>query len=206
MKRLLAALVAVSALLAGAVVSTAPASAYIDDPMINGKKFATTAVCVAAPGTNGAYYRVAYEAQSWNNVVGTDVLGLTYKDDCAGTGYGPSKRMVVGTYNNPTTGCLYFTNQQTAMYNGYNRWTNGPGVYVNTAGTCANTQAKRDHWVGEGIGYLLGLINFGSAGWNSHIMNETDYSISNITQPSASEGQKVREIYLGVFCDSGTVC
>lgn len=184
-------------------LSSAPANAYIDDPMINGKKFATTAICVGST-LNQTTYPVGAAAQQYNLKIGTDVIGLTYKTDCAAAGYTPSKRMVVGTFSNANEGCLYFTNQQTAVYNGYFRWTNGPGVYLNTA--IPSCVTYRVHWISEGIGYLLGLINFNSSGWNSHVMNETLYSQQNVPYVTASEGQKLREVYLGVFCDSGTVC
>lgn len=215
MKRLFALLVAVAALLTGALVSTAPASAYIYDPAISGWKFwsaspslSPSGICVDGSAINGPYYQVAYKAQQWNVVIGNDVVALNYRTDCVAAGYPPSRRMVIGTYSNSTDGlCRLVTNTAAAEYNGFNRWTAGPGSYINTANAnCIGTQARRDHQVAAAIGELLGLSVHNSSGWNSRVMNETTYSRENITSPTVVEGQKLREVYLGVFCDSGTNC
>lgn len=207
MKRFLAALVAVAALLTGALVSTAPASAYIADPMINGYKFASTNICVGS-ALNQTTYPVGAMAQQWNLKTGTDVLHLDFSTNCALDGYSPSKRMVVGTYSGGVgADCVALTNQYHDSYNGFWRWTQGPGAYLNTSDPiCVGSQARRNHWISLAIGWHLGLVNFDSAGWNSHVMNMTDWSVDNVPSATAGEGQKVREIYLGVFCDSGTVC
>jgi len=189
--------------------SAAPANAYIYDVMLNGKKFWTGKVCVGST-LNQTTYPTGAMAQGWNNVIGTDVVALDASTNCDADGYTPSTQMVIGTFSNPNIGCLYFTNQQyNIFYNGFYRWTNKPGIYLNTGssrGNCTDTLAHRKHWISEGIGYVLGLDNFGSAGWNSHVMNETIFSVDNVPMATAGEGQKVREIYLGVFCDQGTVC
>lgn len=212
MKRLLAMLVAVAAMLA---IGVAPASAYIYDPAISGWKFwsaspslSPSGVCVDGSAINGPYYQVAVKAQQWNVVIGNDVVALNYRTDCVAAGYPPSRRMVVGTYNNPAdNACRLAINTAAAEYNGFNRWTAGPGIYINTAWpTCISTQERRDHQVAAGIGELLGLSTHNSSGWNSRVMNETTYSRENITSPTVVEGQKLREVYLGVFCDSGTNC
>jgi hypothetical protein len=205
MKRLLAALVAVTALLAGALVSTAPASAYINDPYINGHKFATTHVCV---GTTllASYYRVGYVAQSINN--GTSTLSLDVSSNCAGDGYGPSARMVVGTFQNADYPyCTLFTNQQTAVYNGFERWTNGPGLYLNTAFTaCVGSQVRRDHWISQMIAWHLGLTTLDNTNETWRVMNISDSSASTVPLPVQQEMIKLDQIYMGNFCDSGNVC
>lgn len=203
--RILAALVAVAALLTGLVVSTAPASAYIDDPMINGRKFASTILCVGSTLLQSTY-RVGYVAQTVNNA--TEELALTYSTDCAAAGYPASRRMVVGTFQNVDYPyCTLFTNQQSATYNGFQRWTNGPGMYLNTAHPgCIGTQTRRDHWISQMVIWHLGLTTLDSAGWNSHVMNQTTYSRDNVGILHYTEGVKLDEIYRGVFCDSGTVC
>lgn len=202
------AVIAAIAIMTSVLVAATPAQAYIYDPAINGRKFASTAVCVDGSAINGQYWRVAYIAQQWNLKAGTDVLKLDYEDDCAAAGYPPSRRMVIGTFSNVSEqGCIYLVNQQTSKYNGFDRWTNGPGAYINLAHIdCNNGQNSRDHWVSLAIGWHLGLLAHDSAGWNSRVMNQTDWSIYNVPLPTAAEGQKVREIYLGVFCDQGTVC
>lgn len=190
-----------------ATVATAPTAVrYVDDPMINGRKFATSSICVGSTA-NQTTYPTGAAAQQWNVQSGSGGVLLDASTSCTTDGYGPSARMVVGTFNNPAEGCLYFTNLQTSTLNGYERWTNGPGVYLNTADSfCVGTLARRQHWLSEGEGYLLGLINFGSAGWNSHVMNETTYSVDNIHWATGGEGDKVWAIYNGLFCDVGSVC
>jgi hypothetical protein len=205
MRKLIGLALACLGLLAGFVVSAAPASAYIADPMINGRKFATTALCVGST-LNQSTYRVGYVAQTIN--VATEDLALTYSTNCAGLGYTASKRMVVGTFNNPDYPyCTLFTNQQSAEYNGFQRWTNGPGMYLNVAhSACVSTQTRRDHWISQMMNWHLGLTTLDSTGWNSHVMNQTDYSQDNVGTLHYSEGVKLDEIYRGVFCNVGTVC
>lgn len=204
MKRILAALVAVAALLTGAVVSTAPASAYIDDPYINGRKFASTSICVGSTLLQ-SYYRVGYVAQSINN--GTNTLALTYSTDCAGAGFPPSRRMVVGTFQNSAEGCLYFTNQYHDDYNGFWRWTSGPGIYLNTAHSdCIGTQIRRDHWISQGIAWHLGLNSIDDPTQAWRVMSIADSSESTVPLPVQQEMIKLDQIYMGNFCDSGTVC
>lgn len=205
MKRILSLATALVVALGVLVGTAVPSHAYIDDPLINGRKFATTAVCVGST-LNQSTYRVGYVAQTIN--VATEDLALTYSTDCAAAGFTPSKRMVVGTFNNPNHPyCTIFQNQQTAEYNGFQRWTNGPGMYLNTAlSDCVGTQTRRDHWVSQMIIWHLGLTTLNSSGWNSHVMNRTDWSEANVGTLHWSEGVKLDEIYRGVFCDVGTVC
>ena len=204
MKRILTALAAVIAVL---LAGTATASAYVYDPMINGYKFWTGAVCVGST-LNQTTYPVGAMAQQWNLKTGTDVLQLDYSTDCAGDGYTPSRRMVIGTYAGGVgADCVSLVNQYHDSVNGFWRWTQSPGAYLNRSDPyCVGTQAKRNHWISLAIGWHLGLLNFQSSGWNSHVMNMTLWSIDNVPSATPGEGQKVREIYLGVFCDSGTVC
>lgn len=202
MKRLLIALLALAGI---AVLAPAPASAYIDDPMINGRKFATTAVCVGST-LDQSVYRVGYIAQTVN--VATEEMALDYSTNCAADGYTPSKRMVIGTFSGPgLTSCLVFQNMENSWFNGFYRWTNGPGFYINTAlSNCVSTQTRRDHWVSQGMIWILGLNTLNSAGWNSHVMNITAWSRDNVGTLHYSEGIKLDEVYRGTFCDIGVVC
>lgn len=202
MKRLFAVLVLAFGIITGTAVSS---QAYIDDPMINGRKFASTSLCVGS-ALNQSTYRVGYVAQTINNA--TEELSLAHSTDCAGAGYPASRRMVVGTFQNPDfPHCTLFTNQQNSQYNGFSRWTNAPGMYLNTAfSTCISTQTRRDHWISQMIIWHLGLTTLDSTGWNSHVMNQTAFSRDNVGILHSSEGVKLDEIYRGVFCDSGTVC
>ena len=203
MKRFLSALIAVAALLTGALASAAPASAYAPHPAdINGYRFWTGSICVDGSAINGPYYRVAYIAQQWNLRVGnTSVLALDYEDDCAAAGYPPSRRMVIGSFSNGNQqGCFLATNQGSSPYNGMNRWTQGPGIYINFAETgCINSQVRRDHTVSIAIGTALGLRIMNSTGYNSRVMNTTDFSWDNVPLPDAASGQRLWEIYTGVY-------
>lgn len=197
--RLIGAFVAMlSLLLVGAAV---PASAAESLPSTaNGYRFWTgTTLCVDGSAINGSYYQVAYLAQQWN--LATSYIALDYSDDCVADGYPPSRRMVVGTYYNATNkACLYLTNGYVDTVGQFNRWTSGPGVYINTAYTdCVGSQARRDHFVTQAIGYLLGADNFLSAGYNSRVMNNTDWSITNVTRPDQYTSALLTNIYAGLY-------
>lgn len=210
MRNWIVAILAALALCLGLSVQTA--SAYRADPAINGAKFYTgtggspAGICVGPGQGITSAYRVAYIAQKWNNVIGTDVVALNYEANCAAAGYPPSRRMVIGTYSGSGS-CAVMTNDDYVEHNGFAWWTNGPGEYIqSTFLTCSGSQARRDHQVSLAIGWLLGLEIHNSSAWNSRVMNETQWSRDNVPFPTATEGQKVREIYLGVFCDVGTDC
>lgn len=210
MKRALIALAAVGATILGAV---APAQAAVDRVAVDqpadvsGFRFWTGSdLCVDGSGINGPYYRVAYIAQQWNLRVGnTGILALNYDDDCIAAGYPPSRRMVIGIVNNPSyTLCQMGVNTtpgvDTDTYNGMERWTHGPAVYINIGQPyCVSSQARRDHQVSSAIGGLLGLQGFDSPAWNSRVMNETDFSLDNVPLPDVYSSQRVREIYSGFY-------
>lgn len=208
MKKIFLALAAVLAFFVGSAI---PANAYIDDPYINGRKFWSTSICVGSTLLQ-SYYRVGYVAQSINN--GTQSLALDYSTDCAADGYPPSRRMVVGTFQNANYPyCTLFTNQQHDVYNGMWRWTNGPGLYLNTAFTsCIGSQVRRDHWISQMIAWHLGLTTLDDAGTEQghnetwRVMNLSSSSESTVALPAQQEMIKLDQIYFGNFCDSGTVC
>lgn len=203
-RRPISILVAFVAILAGLLTSAVPAQAYIDDPYINGRKFWSPSICVGSTLLQ-SYYRVGYVAQSINN--GTNQLALDYSTDCAADGYPPSRRMVVGTFQNASYGsCLVFTNQYHDDYNGFWRWTSGPGIYLNTGlSACVGSQVRRDHWISQGIAWHLGLNSIeNNETWR--VMHTSDSSASTVPLPVQQEMIKLDQIYLGNFCDSGTVC
>jgi hypothetical protein len=200
------ALLAMLALCLGlGVVATSPASAYIDDPYINGRKFWTTSICI---GTTllPSYYRVGYVAQSINN--NTIMPSLQVSTNCQAAGYGPSARMVVGTFQNASYPyCTLFTNQQHDVYNGYWRWTNGPGLYLNTGlPGCVSTQVQRDHWISQMIAWHLGLNTLDAGASQDRVMDIGAYSRDHVPLPIGAEYSKIDAVYLGLFCDSGTTC
>lgn len=217
MKRILAALVAVAALLTGAVSATAPATAsqttttsvqnYTDEcnyiPAlpndVSGCKFYTgKTLCVDGSGINGAYYRVAVIAQAWNNAVGSpNTLALDYSDDCAADGYPPSRRMVIdGYYGDPNDGiCTIYTNTgRTVGTSSFDWWTQGPGAYIDFNSTCVQGQAARDKAVSMAIGRHLGLALLSSSGFASRVMYTGSYAV---TMPDANSGATLYKIYSG---------
>lgn len=204
-KRLAAVLVALAAMFSIVATTAVPANAYIDDPYINGRKFWSPSVCVGSTLLQ-SYYRVGYVAQSINN--GTNTLALDYSTDCAADGYPPSRRMVVGTFQNANDDrCLVFTNQYHDDYNGFWRWTSGPGIYLNTGlSRCIGSQTRRDHFISQGIAWHLGLNSIDNTTETWRVMNVNDSSSSTVPLPVQQEMIKLDQIYMGNFCDSGNVC
>lgn len=225
-KRFIAATIAAVALLAGALVpqqataapavSTAAAAAtdaagqcYTGNTFptdVNGCRFWSASntlspigVCVDGSGINGDYYRVAYIAQRWNTAVDLSVFALNYEDDCVAANYPPSRRFVVGTFNNPAEpNCLKLTNLGGTVYNGMYRWSDGPGVYINIAHSgCVGSQTYRDHEVSTAIGYIMGLSTLASSGWASRVM--CSCSRGTVAFPDAASAQKLREVYSGYY-------
>lgn len=200
MKRILAAIVAVVALF---TISAAPAHAVEPLPAeLSGTRFWSGSICVDGSAIDGQYYRVGYMAQQWNlRVNNTSVLALDYEDDCAAAGYPPSRRFVMGIYNNPSDpDCVTMTNVQATFYNSMWRWTNGPGIYINVGqSTCVSGQQRRDHIVAASIGKVLGFDFLNSSGYNSRVMNMTVYSWDNIAVPSTAEGALAYNLYTGLY-------
>jgi hypothetical protein len=116
--------------------------------------------------------------------------------------------MVVGTFQNGNDDrCLVFTNQYHDVYNGFWRWTSGPGIYLNTGlSACVGSQVRRDHWISQGIAWHLGLNSIDTATETWRVMHVSDSSASTVPLPVQQEMIKLDQIYMGNFCDSGTVC
>lgn len=206
-KRFASLVLAVLAILGFGLVAATPASAAPLPPDANGYKFWSPSICVDGSAINGAYYRVGYIAQQWN--LKTSTLSLDYADDCAAAGYPPSRRMVIGTYNNPNdNACLLQTNTQATYLNGMWRWTNGPGSYINIGqSACVSSQTRRDHYVSMAIGQLLGLQVLNSSGYNSRVMNSTQWSVDNVPLPDQNSANTLDAIYSYAYCQPfGTTC
>lgn len=214
--KIMAAIAAVAALLtvgfgvapAQAAGQTSQSATVAIPPDANGYKFWSPSICVDGSGINGAYYRVAYIAQQWN-IRAQGALSLDYSDDCVADGYPPSRRMVIGSYSNASdASCVTTTNVETEGYHGFMRWTNGPGSYINFAKpSCISSQTRRDHVVSEAIGILLGLRGLNSTGYNSRVMNGTNWSWDNVPLPDVNSGDTVFNIYSNVYClPEGTTC
>jgi hypothetical protein len=213
MRKIFMAVVAAVAILMSGLVGTQTASAAELPPDASGYKFWSPNICVEAGNgipdnpADQTYYRVAYIAQQWN--LRTTILSLDYSADCAADGYPPSRRMVIGTYSNPTDteSCMRAANVETEGLNGFARWTNGPAIYIRREASCASAQVYRDHAVSQAIGYLLGLKILNSSGYNSRVMNNTTWSWQNVPLPDQNSGNTLSAIYAYAYCQPfGTVC
>lgn len=209
-KIFMAAMAAVVMLMVG-LVGTQQASATPIPADANGYKFWSPSICVDGSAINGSYYQVAYLAQQWNlRVNNANLLALDYSNDCAADGYPPSRRMVINIYHGGETNsnCSAKVNQEYTTVNGYKRWTNGPGIYINQDNPgCIGNQGRRDKMVSASIGYLLGLSYLNSSGYNSRVMNFTDYSWTYATIPDQNSGNTLAAIYAYAYCQPfGTVC
>jgi hypothetical protein len=211
MRKSLSAVIALLMLGLGALVVSVPAQASSSTtsgattlplpPDANGEMFWSPYICVE-PGagipdaiSDQTYYRLAYLAQQWN-LRANGAIALDYSTDCAADGYPPSRRMVIGLYSSTASVCNYLKNGQTDYYEGMYRWTNGPAVYINTANAgCVSSQTRRDHIVSASIGYLLGLQNLNSSGYNSRVMNFTTWSWDNVPLPDSNSGLTLIYIY-----------
>lgn len=208
MKKFLLGIAAIiSLLLVGVVAPTTASATPIPADAANPPfKFWTPNICIDGSAINGQYYQVAYLAQQWN--LRTTTLALDYSTDCAADGYGPSARMVVGSFNNPDGGCIAITNGQGTYLNGWYRFTNGPGIYINVGVPgCVSSQARRDHAVSAAIGAILGLKYLNSSSYNSRVMNQTAWSYDNVTVPDQHSANTLDAIYSYAYCQPfGTTC
>jgi hypothetical protein len=195
---------AIAATMLGGAATPAQAAALPAD--ITGLRFWTGDLCIDGSTIDSSAYRVGYIAQQWNLRVGNpSALSLHYEDDCIAAGYPPSRRMVIGKVNKPSTAfCQLSENttpdDDTDTHNGWKRWTHGPIVTINIGrADCVGSQARRDHFISSAIGGLLGLQGFESKGWDSRVMNDTDFSMDHVPLPDVYSVQRVREIYTGVY-------
>lgn len=200
MKKVLIALAGVLALFTATAL---PAAAIPAD--ISGVKFwsasrtlSPVGVCVDGSAIDGPYYKVAQIAQAWNVAVNSPNFALNYEADCAAAGYPPSRRFVIGIFTNTgLDNCLYRTNDHVDSYNGLYRWTQGPGIYMNTAADCLSGQIRRDHEVSLAIGYIMGLQVVDGAGWTSRVMCSCTRDL--ITMPDSFSATTLRNLYAGAY-------
>lgn len=181
-----------------------PDSCHYDADLLvtmNGCKFWTgKTICVDGSDINGAYYRVAYIAQAWNNAVDwADKFALDYSDDCVADGYTPSTRMVIAGHHGGTSGtCLVNSSATRVLGANFERWTNGPAMSINMdRAECVSGQVRRDHAVSLAIGVLMGGQALWSSGWAGRVMYTPDYSLVAI--PTAADGEVMRQIYGGGY-------
>jgi hypothetical protein len=81
------------------------------------------------------------------------------------------------------------------------RWTNHPVAVVNTnpAANCVDGATRTKHMLSMAIGHLLGLKILNSAGWDSRVMNSTQYSFDNVPFVTPIEGGRLWSIYTGAY-------
>lgn len=198
MKRFITMLVLALGLLLA--VPTAASAAL--PPDVSGDKFWTGHVCVGST-LNQTTYPVGAMAQAWNVAVSDagNLFALDYSTDCAADGYTPSRRMVIGTYSNPSdTSCFQLTNGNRVASGNAFLWTDGPGMYINTGRpNCVDGIERRKHVVSAAIGRLIGLRHLTSDGWNSRVMNNTAWSFDNVPTADVSSANQVWAIYFGEY-------
>jgi hypothetical protein len=198
MKRLFLAL----CLTLGILAATAIPSQAALPPDVSGDRFYTGHVCVGST-LNQTTYPVGAMAQAWNVAVSDagNLLALDYSTNCAADGYTPSRRMVIGTYNNPADlSCFELTNGNRVAVGNAFLWTDGPGMYINIGRpNCVSTPTRRKHVVSAAIGRLLGLRHLTSDGWNSRVMNNTAWSFDNVPTADQTSADRVWEIYAGEY-------
>jgi hypothetical protein len=165
----------------------------------SGNKFWTGSLCVQSP-LNPTNYPVAAAAQQFNLQTGSP-LAINFRADCAAAGYTPSRSFTITTYSNANGPCISFLNGERALYNGMWRWTNHPVAAINTypSNNCVASLDRKRHVVSMAIGWLLGLQIQNSAGWNSRVMNQTQYSYDNVPWATPIEGDRLWSIYTGAY-------
>lgn len=197
MRRIIALALASLAVIAGLSVTTATANESSLPAVYNGKKFWSGELCVAIGDLDAP---IAYAAQQVN--LKTSELAINARNNCVTSGYPPSRRFTVDTAYSPySSECVLFGNTSTTYSNGFNLWTNNPIAFINTsaAAECWNTTAQRQHYTSQAIVYLLGLQKLNSSGWNSRVMNNTDYSVNNVPWITSNEGLNLTGLYQGHF-------
>jgi hypothetical protein len=169
----------------------------------SGNRFWSGNLCIDGSGINNSYYPVPYLAQQWNLRVGDkNILALQYEDDCVAKGYPPSRRMVIGKYNNPDDSrCEIWANEAYFdLHNGMRRWTNSPGIYFNVSNVdCLGSQVKREHEISQAIGELLGLSVLHADLYQNRVMSETYVARTSVRVADAASAKTVKEIYQGKY-------
>lgn len=201
MKKLLIGVLAGLALILGAAIPAQAASSGATElpPTVSGYKFWTGSVCMAVGDTT---INAPYLAQVWNNQSSGEIA-IQASNNCVTAGYTPSTRFTIDTYSAADGTCGTIknpdgtTNLDASYYNGMWRYTNNPVTWVNTYySTCTS---HLSHFVSQAIGHVMGLQLLNSTGYNSRVMNNTDWSRANVGSASAPEGTRIAELYQGVY-------
>lgn len=188
-------LLAVAATLSMSVAAAVPANASCPGET-TGIKFWTHSICMAVGDTT---IEAPYMAQQWNTQGG---MAIQASSNCVSAGYPASRRFTIDTYyevsgtywkvRDPDGSLLYDDSYD--YYNGYQRYINNPVLWVNLYHLASQT---RRHNVGAAIGNLIGLTYHNSSGYNSRIMNLTDWSQLNVPYVDSISGGYAESIYNG---------
>lgn len=193
------------------VAGTLPASAAWP---VTKWRFWNSNVCMAIGDTT---LNAGAIAAKWNAVSGY-VVDLHSANNCVTTGYPPSRRFTIDTMTDPGQAwCVKVTDVNGNMLvpgggsygdgeqgpDGWYLYNNNPRAWINT--NCVWWPTYKAHLTSAAIGYVLGLYPTNSAGYNSRVMNFTEYSVKNIPYPDNPDGSMLRTIYLG-DCASSPDC
>jgi hypothetical protein len=209
-KRIILALVASLAVLIG---GTLPASAAPGFPVTHWR-FWSSDICMAIGDTS---LNAGAIAAKWN---AQSIVNIHTANNCVTAGYPPSRRFTIDTINRPYDACAF-----AADINGYMLtpgtgdgndnpnnpdleylYSNNPRAYVNTNSKCVDDHTNvRIHYVSMAIGMVLGLDSTNSTGYNSRVMNLTDYSLHNIPYPDANSGGLLNLLYTQ-YCNEDPRC
>lgn len=203
MKRIVAALVAALTIM---VAGTLPAAAA-SYPLTHWR-FWTGDICMAIGDTS---LNAGAIASKWN-AVSHGVVNIRSANNCVTAGYPPSRRFTIDTINRPYDACAFATDINGSMLvpgtgnsndNPNNPqleelYSNNPRAWVNTNSKCVDDHTNvRIHYVSAAIGVVLGLARTNSSGYNSRVMNMTDYSTHNVPYPDANSGALLNFVYSG---------
>jgi hypothetical protein len=187
LRRLLLAVVAVVAM---TTASAVPANASCG-PLVDSRKFWTSSVCMAIGDTG---IEAPYLAQQWNIRAGWRIQAA---NNCVTAGYPPSRRFTIDTYYSANGPCWYILGPNGGTGPWWN-YTNNPVLWMNLrcmAGYPGSIQAR--HYVSAGIGNIMGMGVLGSSGYNSRVMNMTDWSVLNVPVATTYDGSVGEMIYNG---------
>lgn len=209
MRRIILALVASLAVLIG---GTLPASAA---PLpVTHWRFWSGDICMAIGDTN---LNAGYIAGKWSAVSGYKV-NIRAANNCVTLGYPPSRRFTLDTISKQYEPCAFVTNidgyslqpnrdgnKNPNNADGEYLYSNNPRAYVNVNPSCQYWPDFRAHFASQAVGKLLGLDDTNSSGYNSRVMNNTQYSIVNIEWPDNPSGALLSQLYAG-HCNSSPDC
>jgi hypothetical protein len=210
MRRLLLAFLATVAVM---VAGTLPAAAA-PLPVTHWRHY-TGDICMAIGDVN---LNSGYIAGKWSAVSGYKV-NIRSANNCVTLGYPPSRRFTLDTISRQYEACAFVTNIDGTMLipnrdgnlnpnnpsSGEYLYSNNPRAWVNTHSSCAYWPDFRAHFASQAVGLLLGLDKTNSSGYDSRVMNNTQYSINNIEWPDNPSGSLLNFLYSGK-CNASPDC